>query len=186
MITNQAAIEIVAVSANGVWVLWSSGYRALDGARLAPAFGTIVGRAAIGDVGGDGDTEIVVAGEHGVVLLNGDGLEGQVISTPLLTNSAPPSLGDLDGDGDLEITVPRTNGRLGLVHHSGLSYGAGWPFDTGTGLPLGVVVIANSMGGSSAPELHFSAQNGDVYVVDLAGTVVTGWPNGTAVGSEAV
>ena len=168
--------EVVAASGNSVWVYGPHGsVRAGFPFTAAAIRGAIVGRVAIGDTDGDGDAEIVAAFEHGVVILNSAGV---VEHSFLLTGpqvSGGVSLSDLDGNGDLEIAVPRKDGSIALVHHDGTTYGATWPWDTGTGSAIGSIAIAD-FPGTVDKDLTFATLSGQVFTLTASGEAPVGFP----------
>lgn len=173
--TRWAFAEIVAATARSIYVYRPTGTMA-EGFpyTAAAARGSVVGRVAIGDVDADLDYELVAAFEHGVLIL--DRL-GNVERSLLLTGpaiSSGVSLADLNGDGDLEIAVPRANGSVALIHHDGTTYGAAWPWSSGTGQPIGSVAIADFFGGPEQ-DLVFAARTGEGFAVDLTGAQPAGW-----------
>ena len=168
--------EVVAASGNSVWVYAPNGtVRAGFPFTAAAARGSIVGRVAIGDTDGDGDAEIVAAYEHGVLILSSAGVVERsfLLSGPWI--SAGVSLSDLDGDGNLEIAVPRRNGTVALVHHDGTTYGTTWPWDTGTGSPIGSIAFADYPG-TVDKDLTFATLSGQVFTLTSAGVAPAGFP----------
>ena len=182
-ITGSAWAEIVGATANSIFVYepWSSVAPGFP-YTAAPARGNVVGRVAIGDVDDDGDVELVAAFEHGVLVLSKQGVLENSFFLGGPSISAGVSLADMNGDGDLEIAVPRANGSVGLVHHDGTTFGPAWPWNSGTGQPIGSVAIADYFGGND-PEIIFAAKSGEVFAVDLNGAQPSGWA--FAVGASA-
>jgi hypothetical protein len=174
-VTGSEYAEVVAATARSIFLYGPTGdLSAGFPFTAAPQRGNVVGRAAIGDLDDDGEIELVAVYEHGVLVLSAGGIleESLLLSGPAV--SAGVSLADLDADGDLEIAVPRANGSVALVHHDGASYGAAWPWASGTGQPIGSIAIADFFGGSE-PDLIFSASTGETFAVDLTGAQPSGW-----------
>jgi hypothetical protein len=177
-ITGTEWAEVVAATANSVFVYGPTGIRAPGFPfTAAPARGNVVGRVAIGDVDADGDVELVAAFEHGVLILSKTGVLENSILLGGPNFSAGVSLADLDEDGDLEIAMPRANGSVALVHHDGTTFGSAWPWNSGTGEPVGSVAIADYFGGND-PEMVFAAKSGEVFAVDLNGAQPPAWAFG--------
>lgn len=194
---GTAATTYVAIGAVGPpyprWIVALSGteearinWRGSVELKSGTLGGTHVGPPAIGDVDGDGDTEIVYAfdvspGGMGVHVLNGDFSGGVQEFRGFAENASDAvSLGDLDLDGDLEITVPTTSGRMYVLHHD-LSDVTGFPFDSPTGTPLTRAAIDQFLG-TFEPELAFAARNYDVHVLYSDGVQQSSFPGETTTG----
>jgi hypothetical protein len=174
-VTGTANAEVVAATVRSIFVYGPTGIVAPGFPYVAAAArGNAVGRVAIGDVDADGELELVAAFQHGALVLSRLGTleKAMLLAGPDL--SAGVSLADLDGDGDLEIAVPRANGSVALVHHDGSTFGAAWPWSSGTGQPIGSVAIADFFGGSDK-DLVFAALTGEAFAVDLSGAQPSGW-----------
>ena len=140
-ITGYYAGEIVAASGDRS-TCWAAT------ARSGPAGGDLpganaVGRAAIGDVNGDGTPEIVAALSTGVAILETDGTLRDFLLGAAVAPASGVTLSDLDDDGDLEIAVPLINGRVALLNRDGSGVNGAWPFDTATGSAVLGVTVAD-------------------------------------------
>jgi len=83
---------------------------------------------AVGDLFGDGQTEIVAAFPSGAVFVydaNGNVMPGWPVNTGTAIDGSP-TLADLRGDGQLEILVASQNGYVYAFTGTG-SYVPGWP-----------------------------------------------------------
>ena len=86
--------------------------------------GGIKAAAAVADLDGDGDLEIIIGAANGILYAwhhTGEEVKGW----PVTVNSefrilATPAVGDLDGDNNPEIVVPLANGQL-------YAYKSEWP-----------------------------------------------------------
>jgi hypothetical protein len=152
-----------------------------DGQDMSPGWGTftetLTRPAAIGDVDGDGENEIVTAkgGFLHVHSLSVNGNEnfrfvaGQVFSDA-------PTLADIDGDGTLEIAAPTSTGNLFLMNHDLTDWSAAWPVAVAPGQALSGVAFANILG-TSEPELMFAERfTGLVHVYYATGTPQATFP----------
>lgn len=153
------------------------------GEDLSPAWGTAVESfsrpAAIGDLEGDGNTEIVVRQTSWVSVFRLD-TPGPVHSRnfPSESFSDMPSLGDIDRDGDKEIVLPTASGKI-IVLNSDLSdYGPGFPYDTGDPYPVTAVSLADLLGNSEL-ELVYGQHNGKVGIVWYDGVTGVNYPQNT-------
>ena len=179
-VSGYAYGEVVVAHADAVHVFNHAGLER-TGWPWSPPSGTVVGRAAIGDVDGDGSMEVVAAFTTGVAVLNHDGTAQQILQGPFVP-SIGVTLADLDDDGDLEIAGPMDDGTLLLVHHDGTTFDPAFPFDTGSGAPLSAVSVADlvTLGdpvlcfttGSSAFALRPDGTTLAGYPFDLAGSPV--------------
>ncbi|MFN8176873.1 MAG: hypothetical protein U0167_03050 [bacterium] len=182
-ITGATRIEVVAASGRKVWVLRPDGTIAPGfPVQAPPAFGNVVGRVAVGDVDASGDQDLVAAYENAVVILGPHAAIERILFAGTPAVSAGVTLGDVDGDGDLEIAIPHANGSVGLLHHTGANFGAGWPFLSLAGAPIGPIAMANSRDTGAVPQLHFLNANGDTYFVDPDGGPFPVLPHPTAAG----
>ena len=81
------------------------------------------------DIDGDGDLEIVIAGQTRVYAFHHDGtnVSGWPIFAPGVW-SASPIIGDIDGDGDMEILISTSEeyDKFYAFHHDGTNV-SGWP-----------------------------------------------------------
>ncbi len=171
-VTGYAHGEVVAAHAGAIHVLSQFG-RPRDGWPWQPPNGTVTGRAAIGDVDGDGATEIVAAFTPGVVVLARDGSLQHALFGPFEPASGV-TLVDLDLDGDLEIACPMTDGTVALVHHGGGTYHPAFPLASGTGAPASAITVADIMVAGS-PLLCFTSGD-QVFAVAPDGSSLPGWP----------
>jgi hypothetical protein len=188
-VTGFVAAEIVAVSGDEVHLLDITGGEPSGWPRTFSAGGTVVGRAAIGDVDADGDNEVVVAFANGVLILGPNATVEAFFPAPAAGPSAGVALVDINGDGDLEVAIPMTDGTVELIHHDGSSVGPGWPYDTGTGssvLGVSAARVLDASGGN----ICFSIAAGGVFAVDAFGTDLVGYPvmvaTGETISSEPV
>lgn len=83
------------------------------GDDLALAAGTVPSGVTIGDLDGDGASEIVIStsGAHGVTVLRRVGGVFERTSYIVGRDARRPLLGDLDGDGDLDLLVSSSPNR---------------------------------------------------------------------------
>ena len=82
--------------------------------------GAAPGTAAIGDIDGDGDLEIVQGTWNYVYVFNADGTSFPGWPKAKYVTQAA-ALADLDGDGDLEIVVP-SGASMEVYNHDGTAY----------------------------------------------------------------
>jgi len=167
-VTGAPEDEAVVVGAASVWLLGPGGSVRPGFPWTAPgAAGQANGRAALGDVTGDGRVELVLPFTGGVVVLSST---GQVISAFGQGGAAfgHPSLADFNGDGDLEIALPRADGTVHLVHHTGDPVSAAWPYDTfAPGMPSQAALA--DLAGDARPDLVFMGADRRVRVVTSEG-----------------
>lgn len=136
---------------------------------------TIAYPPAVGDVNGDGRSEVVLgvgSAVHAFSALD----HGWVFQSPDLGAdvSGPVSLGDLDLDGDVEVAVPLTSGVLHVLADDGSSFPGAWPVTVASSR-LNGVAIAQCLG-NAEPELAVTARNWLVSVFFRNGNQGSGWP----------
>ncbi len=178
---TEAARRNVVVCTNGNLYVYEPDGSLVTGFPVALS-GTIPGPAAIGDLDGDGDNEMVVAtGTHvDVVSKTGSILLSKLLS-PGDAASAQPSLADMDLDGDLEIAAPTYVGRVHLFDYPGGADLPGWPITTPLGGPISAIAIANNSG-TLNPELIFAEQDSTLYMYHYNGALNSNWPKHTGYG----
>src|SRR5688572_5816817 len=134
---------------------------------------------ALGDIDGDGDTDLFVGKANGPVsYFENTGsatspafLERTGVQNPLsgfdVGDDATPTLGDLDGDGDLDLFMGGTTGTFFYFRNTGGATNPLFAPITGTSNPLN----GHDIGSSSHPTLADPDRDGDLDVVagELAG-----------------
>lgn len=142
------------------------------------------GQPLLGDVDGDGETEIVFLSYEGypwdtiVRIVGSDGREKRHVVLPGddSTTSGALALGDLDGDGFPEIIVQ--TGMLNVIKGDGSTL-AGWPQDAGRYGPYSSVPVIGDVDGDGAPDVVSITSPGEVRIWDRHGTRLPGfsWQN---------
>ncbi len=125
VIGNLGGTEVVAVGGmNGVLYAYRGDGSTLFATRIGPApAASLASSPAIGDVDGDGATEIVVgygtetAGAGGVAILNAAGAERCRFDIPKRSDGLSgvfnaPAIGDVNGDGSADIVFGAFNDRV--------------------------------------------------------------------------
>lgn len=175
------------------WIIAASGnliarvnYRGVRELKSGTLNGVYMSPAAIGDLEGDGDTEVVIhtdinAAGSGVHVFNADWSGGTIAFRGFAEEpNDAVTLADLDINGDLEICHPTASGKLYVLHHN-LTDLAGFPFDNGTAVPITSVALDQILG-TAQPELLFASQDARVHVVYSTGLQQTGFPAATSAG----
>ncbi len=142
--------------------------------------------AAIGDLDGDGVSEIVTLKGSFVHVHRLDST-GNIMFRNFFGEQfeEAPSLGDLDLDGDLEIVIPSTSGKVFVIHHDGSDMAGTWPFVDPSGTPATSVAIANYLG-NAFPELAFANREAVMHAVFNDGFEQAFYPNFTTPGFDIV
>ncbi len=158
------------INYRGVSPLGTPGWSTIDRNILYPA--------AIGDIDGDGVSEVVIVAEDIVGGFEIYGTELDFSASLPAHASGAPSLGDLDGDGAVEILIPTISGQLYGFDGTGASLGAGWPFSPGAGLAMNSPAIAR-ISGAAEPQIVASSQDWVVHQIDRFGAEQSGFPVNT-------
>jgi hypothetical protein len=141
--------------------------------------------AAVGNIEGSADLEVVVASNAGLVhAFHADATS--VPNFPLTMDSAPagpPVLANLDADPALEIVAVSVNGRVYVWNGDGSSFGAAWPkiIDSPVDAPPAVGDINKD--GTLDIVVRQSLK---VYAFKADGTALSGWPVTTSSTSYGV
>jgi len=149
----------------------------------------------VGDLNGDGQSEIVAANENGKILVwKADGeklidnedfsyqvnINGDTTKLPLavfaeINNGQflhSPSLADLDHDGDLEVISSSTNGKLYAWQGVDLDENgrADLYFELDCGAPISTVpVIGDWSLNETGQEIAVGLETGDIYLIQESG-----------------
>lgn len=157
--------------------------------RILDSSPTILTPAVVGDVDGDGRSEIAVSDQFGPNNLYLLGFDGATLpGWPRTINPGVegvfytyPAMGELDGDPTREIVVGAADGRVLALNSDGTD-AAGWPRAT-AGVPVNSPSIGD-LDGDGLPEvvagLWGVIENGVrtnlMYAWRRDGTLLPGWP----------
>ncbi len=141
---------------------------------------TITHPAAIGDVNGDGISNVVVAGNTRVIAVDLYELTALwSIDLPTTITDAV-TLGDLDLDGDVEVAVPTIDGTLYVLDDDGTDY-PNFPVSSSMADPMTSVAWAQNFG-TFEPELVFATQDYTVETFYHTGLSSPYYPQNTSTG----
>jgi hypothetical protein len=136
---------------------------------------TIAHPPAVGDVDGDGRSEVVLGVGQDVHAFPALSFDWVFHRYNLGADvSGPVSLGDLDLDGDVEVAVPLASGVLHVLDNDGTEFPGDWPVAVASS-QLNGVAIAQCLG-IWEPELAVTARSWLVSVLFRTGDVASGWP----------
>lgn len=129
-------------------------------------------RPLVADVDGDGEGELIVAGERGLWQLEGEEIktlwEGKV-------RLLPPAAGDVDGDGRDEIVCADIGGRVWLIDDRQV----GFTFETGDFLRSGPVIGdldgIGDMDGKGYLEIVIAGRE-QIHALQANGLQMSGFP----------
>jgi len=137
--------------------------------------------AAIGDIDGDGVSEIVMPGTDKVFVVEMSSTISKWYVGMGADISGAPTLADFDNDGDVEVVVPCQNGSLQIKNDDGSNF-PGFPVATASGLPLSSAALAG-IRGSSLPDIVFADADMTVEAFYPDGTRFGGYPQATLPGN---
>ncbi|MFH2052727.1 MAG: FlgD immunoglobulin-like domain containing protein [bacterium] len=135
---------------------------------------------AIGDIDGDGISEIVAAGQDFVLAVQLHDPAWILWKSIPAAASGAPSLADFDLDGDVEIVIPTMDGTLVVKDGDGSDW-PGWPQTMPSGSPLTSAALGNLLG-TGEPEIAFAERNWTVNLYYQTGAVCTSYPRETTYG----
>ncbi len=183
--------EIVVAATSGNVYAWHADGTPVIGPPAAPGyFATAAGGAfyspAVADIDGDGDSEVIVAGEGGKLYVwNHEDLDGDGVADLYSSNypvslggpaTAPPLAADLDATPGLEIAAAAGSGDLTVVDRTGGQI-AGSPYSFGHLVLDDVTLAAGDLDGDGFSEIVMSTTNrGWVVALNADGSSLGGWP----------
>ena len=159
--------DVIAYSVNG------SGATELWRAEITTSSYT-TRTAAIGDVYGDVNNEVIVAADNGVFAL--DGADGSVIWSRVTDpiNYSSPVIGDIDNDGSNEIVVGSITGNVYVLNGNNGADMSNFPVNTGRDIWSTPAIV--DLDGDSIKEVVVGCWDGNVYAWHSDGTMVNGFP----------
>ena len=183
-VNGDSRLEVVGSSGDRVWV-WD-----LDGKVVSGWPQTVQGTAqmpaAVGDVDGDGDVELVQvarglkysdAAYLHVFHHDGTALTGWPVSIPNLVFHTV-TLADLDGDGGLDLVVQIGKwppaGSIMVLSRDGKALGAGWIDQALDGVPMSAAAVGDVTGDGQLEVAHLTS--GSLTLRRAPGDVVDGFP----------
>ena len=181
--------EIIMGDENGrVWVWHGDGslVAGFGGAFTSP-YDDILTAPVIGDVDGDGDMEIIVGtGDNGgsgiayLYVLDKSGIiEGKLLVTNKIRST--PAIGDIDGDDSQEIVVGCDDGKVYAWHAVSESAVSGFPVTAGNKVSSSPAL--GDIDNNGDIEIVVGSEDGGVYVWNHDGSLMSGWPKMTGIGS---
>jgi subtilisin family serine protease len=147
--------------------------------KLAPDFEIgIYDTTTVGDVNGDGQSELVVGFGPTVQILRHDGTQlpgwpqPVFVGTPSKTQFSP-AVGDITGDGQVEVVATNINGQIFVWNQSGQLL-SGWPKTVGTGTRHRIALA--DIDGDGVDDIVSADDVGRVHVLRANGSSPPGFP----------
>jgi FlgD Ig-like domain/FG-GAP-like repeat len=140
----------------------------------------IVTPPAIGDLNGDGVSEVVVAAREMVYGFEMQSAVTVLVKTMPDTVSTGPCLGDFDWDDDAEVVVGLDDGTVHLLDGNGDYFPGDWPVAALDSEVTGIAIA--QILGAGVPEIVVTGRRWQVNVIYADGHPHMYWPNETGDG----
>ena len=178
--------EVIVVDNVGTLHVWDPAGHYREGFPITTP-GEVWGSVAVGDLEGDGDTDIVFGSKNDTVYAfssEGQRVYARDLGSPVLTN---PALVDLNGDGQLETVIGAMNGSLSILAPDGSDADRS-PLTLGGPIFAGPAVA--DLDGNGIKDVIWGSTDRNVYAVSsLTGESLFGFPftaGGMVVSAPAV
>ena len=166
VVTLNGVSDIIAYSVNGIGAseIWRKDITSSDLSTTS---------AAIGDVSGSANNEVIVAADNGVFALKGtDGSEIWHTVTDPITHSSPV-ISDIDNDGSNDVVIGSDTGKVYAFDGSG-NIMSGFPVSAERDVWSTPALV--DLDGDGKKEIIVGSWDGNVHAWYSDGTIVNGFP----------
>ncbi len=135
----------------------------------------ILSDVSVADLDGDGSSEVIVSSLNGkVYCMDRRGVQKWEVNTRGTIRLSSPEVADIDGTGNMSVFIGSKAGTVSRIDKDGRLI---WEVPMSTSVSSRVV--AADINGDGTKELVAKDDNGKVTILNMRGSVESGWPQST-------